>query len=243
LRGKHAVVWSLGAADTSRTSATTRPHSRLVIADAVFDAPPTLAQLRRQPLRPMFCEFRAREPGMYFIDDGALPRGVTLLGQLAHPPDCPEHVCYASWSSFALIFDLQWRHLHAKEQLAAAAEKTRAAASRRALAATRKRRAGGLTGMTRRTPLAAWTGLVPAKHARAVREMIKRTITELAAAPVKQRAAVLEALVERINAYNDKAGSFIDTAEREALLECLEDLAVVSKLGAITREIDAWRDW
>lgn len=31
LRGKYAVVWSLGAADTSRTSATTRPHSRLVI--------------------------------------------------------------------------------------------------------------------------------------------------------------------------------------------------------------------
>ena len=103
LRGKYAVVWSLGEVDTSRTSATTRPHSRLVIADAIFDAPPTLAQLKRRTLQPMFCEYRAREPGMYFIEDGALPRGVTLLGQVADPPDCPEYVCYAAWSSFALL--------------------------------------------------------------------------------------------------------------------------------------------
>jgi len=133
----------------------------------------------------MFCEYLggglgAREPGMYFIEDGALPRGVTLLGRLVDPPACPKHVCYASWSSFALIFD-------------------------------RRSRRG--------------TGLVSVKHARAVRAMIVVAIAELAVAPV------------------DKAGSFIDTAERDALLECLEDLAVVGKLGSITRELDAWRDW
>jgi len=243
LRGKYAVVWSLGEADTSRTSATTRPHSRLVIADAIFDAPPTLHGTRRTSVVAFAASAARREPGMYFIEDGALPRGVTLLGQVADPPDCPEYVCYAAWSSFALIFNLQWRHRHEKQKRAAEDQQAVAAAVKRATAATRKRRAGGFAGMKRRTLLAAWTGLVPPKHARAVRDMIKLAISALASAPVKQRAAVLEALVERINAYNDKAGSFIDTAEREALVECLEDLAEVSKLGSIKRELDEWRDW
>lgn len=244
LRGKFAVVWSLGVADTSRSSATTRPHSRLVIADAVFATPPTLAQLTKRTLRPMFCEYLPSPvPGMYFIEDGPLPRGVTLLGTLSSPPACPHYVCYAAWSSFALIFDLQWRHLHERDKVAAAAEKARAAAEKRALAATRKRRAGGLAGMKRRTPVAAWTGLVPAKHAKAVRALITQAITDLAAAPPKKRLAVVKQLVERINEYHDEAGSFIDTPEREALLESLEDLAHVGGLGSIAAKLDAWRDW
>lgn len=247
LRGKYAVVWSLGAADTSRTSATTRPHSRLVISDAVFDTQPTLAQLERCTLTPMVCEYRALELGLYFVEDGPLPRGVTLLGQLASPPEVPEYVCYGAWSSFALIFDLQWRHLHERDKLAAQQQKARAATEKLAQAAARKRRAGGLEGMKRRTQVAVWTKLVPAKHARAVRAMISEAIADLAKTPAKtpakKRLAILEALVERINAYNDAAKEFIDTPEREALLECLEDLAAVSGLGSITAQLDEWRDW
>jgi hypothetical protein len=74
-------------------------------------------------------------------------------------------------------------------------------------------------------------------HAKALRTLLREAIAQK---PTKPR---MRKLVEAINDYNDANGSFIDTAEREALMEALESIAASHGLGMLTKELDAWRDW
>jgi transposase len=48
---------------------------------------------------------------------------------------------------------------------------------------------------------------------------------------------------KELNAYDKKHDGFIETAEREALMVCLEDIAAASGLSQVTDELNEWRDW
>jgi len=244
LRGKYAVVWSMGAVDVSATHHK-RPHSRVVMSDAIFDSPPTLATLRRRSVRVLTLTYWAKpEPATFFIEDAPLPKGVTAIGRLTSLPKVKPYRCYAYWSSFALHRSNQWRHDHDRKALELEAKKDAAKEQAKALAQQKARRAGGLAQMKRRTLVAEWTGLVSAGRCRSVRRMLRESIGEIARVDsMARRRALLQTLVERINAYDDAQGCFIETPEREALMTCLEDIAVVGGLGAMTKQLDQWRDW
>lgn len=192
------------------------------------------------PLRRSRRPLVSNEPGIYLLQDTAFPRGVTLLGALAKRPKLTRRestwVTYADWSNFVIAWDAAWR----REQGAAEEEAARAREAAKAAAATQKRRSRGLKGV----PLApALSKLVSKRRAEAVRAMLVEAVRSLAARSRAARLAALEALVVQLNEYDEAQRGFIDTAEREALLECLEDLAAVSGLGDVSAKLDAWREW
>ncbi|MER2564112.1 MAG: hypothetical protein ABTQ32_25505 [Myxococcaceae bacterium] len=235
LRKKYGVAWCVGAAGANAAGA---PLIRVAVADVVFDTAPTLAQVNQLELKVK--PFRSNEPGIFLLHDTAFPRGVTLLGALAKRPKLTRRestwVTYAGWSNFVIAWDAAWR----REQGAAEEEATRAREAAKAAAATQKRRSRGLKGV----PLApALSKLVSKRRAEAVRSMLVEAVRSLAARSRAARLAALEALVVQLNEYDEAQRGFIDTAEREALLECLEDLAAVSGLGDVSAKLDAWREW
>jgi len=77
-----------------------------------------------------------------------------------------------------------------------------------------------------------------------VRAILTDAIAEIvdAGSDATKRTAIKGA-VERINAFDRTHGSFIETGEREALLECLTDIAVAAGLGELREQLDDWRDW
>lgn len=236
VRKKFGLAWCVGAAGTNAAGA---PLIRVAMADVVFDTAPTLAQVNQLELKVK--PFRSNEPGIYLLHDTAFPRGVTLLGALAKRPKLTRRestwVTYAAWSNFVIAWDVVWR----QEQGAADEEAARARAAAKAEVAKQKRRSRGLKGVPLSPVLAK---LVSKRRAEAVRAMLVEGVRSLAAARSKPaRLAALEGLVVQLNDYDEAQRGFIDTAEREALLECLEDLAAVSGLGDVSAKLDAWREW
>src|SRR5262245_53144464 len=111
LRGKFALVWRLGAVKLPADRPDQSPHSRLAMADVLFDGKPTLADLKRKTLRVQTNSYRTPpETAILFVQDGPLPRGVTALGEVAAPPKHADYRCFGYWEAFALYCHLQWRH-------------------------------------------------------------------------------------------------------------------------------------
>lgn len=233
---KHGIAWCVGPAGTNPRGV---ELVRVAMADVLFDAPPTLEQVQTLDLKVKVA--RGTEPAIFLIEAAALPRGVTLLGKLAKRPRLTRRestwVTYAAWSNFVIAWDAAWR----REQGAADEAAARAREAARAEAAKQKRRSRGLKGV----PLApALTKLVSKRRAEAVQALLREGVRSLAAARSRAaRLTTLEDLVLQLNAYDEAQRGFIDTAEREALLECLEDLAAVCGLGNVSAKLDAWRDW
>lgn len=234
LRGKFGVAWCLGPA---------LGRMRCAVGDELFDEMPSLASVKGRALRvrnlPQF-----DQPCVYLLEDGPLPRGVTHLGVLDEQPPVTqreaEFVTYAAWSNFVIAWDAAWRRENPTAAPAATATQARAKAE----AAIERRRAGGLEGFARRKLAKGLTGLVSARRAEALRRILGQGITALTAAKSKVgRTRALEAVVVAINEYDAAQRGFIDTAEREVLLECLQDLAALSGLGDVTAKLDRWRDW
>jgi hypothetical protein len=247
LHGKHGVAWCVGPAGKDWRGVSL---VRYALADVLFDAPPTLAEVRRRKLRIQTFSFSLTPaPGVYVIEEGEPPRGVVHLGKLTKLPALrpaeQSHANRASWRNFAVSCHFQWRHDHDQEALPAEAHRAQAKTRGDEEAARKKRRAGGLPALARRKLVPEWTGLVSKKRADAVRKILSLAIAELRSegATKTTKLAALETAVERINAYNDKQSCFIDTPEREALMTCLGDLAAVSGLGTIDERLDEWRDW
>lgn len=236
LRKKYGVAWCVGAGGTNLRGV---ELVRVAMADVSFDAPPTLEQVQALDLKVKLV--RATEPGIFLLEDTALPRGVTLLGKLAKRPRLTRRestwVTYAAWSNFVIAWDAAWR----REQGAADEAAARAREVAKAEAAKLKRRSRGLKGV----PLApALTKLVSKRRAEAVHALLREGVRSLAAARSRAaRLTSLEDLVLQLNAYDEAQRGVIETAEREALLECLEDLAAVCGLGDVSAKLDAWREW
>lgn len=227
LRNKHGVAWCLGAAGTNAVG---MPLVRCAVADVLFDERPTLRRLEKLELKVReFTQLRA--PGVYLLEDKPLPRGVTLLGTLAKPPRVSRRaatfVSYAGWSNFVIAWDASWRREHE--------------APRTAPKVAPKPRPRSLADV-RLAP--ALPRLVSKRRAAAMQGMLREGVGALSAARSRRaRLAALEAVVERLNAYDEAQRGFIDTAEREALLECLAELAAASGLGDVSAKLDAWREW
>lgn len=217
LKGKYALGWCTGPVDVSWMAQPT-PHVKVVLADKLFDKPPTkIPQLRART-------FIHRVPNVYpalsCIPDEPLPRGVARLGSITKLPPVEEYVLIGSWTGLVMDLHYSWLDEHAPPPKPAPPLKPRK---------PRK--------VDPKRLLPEWTGLVKAKHAKAVRDLLREA---LATKPTKPR---LRKLVDAINDYNEANGSFIDTAEREALMQTLEDIAAANGLGMMTKQLDAWRDW
>ncbi|MFO0595132.1 MAG: hypothetical protein U0228_07505 [Myxococcaceae bacterium] len=227
LRKKHGLAWCLGPAGTNAAGT---PLVRCAVADVLFDERPTLERVQRLELKVReFTQFRA--PGVYLLKDEPLPRGVTLLGTLAKRPRVSKRaatfVTYAGWSNFVIAFEVSWRREH---EAPVAAPKVAPKPRARSLADVRL--------------APALPKLVSKRRATAVQALLREGVRALSAAKTrKARLTALEGVVEQLNAYDEAQGGFIDTAERETLLECLEALAAVSGLGDVSAKLDAWREW
>ena len=238
LRKKHGVAWCIGPAGSNAAGT---PLVRCAVADVLFDSSPTLDQVQGVELKVRVVPPGQNQPGVYLLEDLALPRGVTLLGALARKPSVTRReatfVTFAAWSNFVIAWDAAWR----REQGAAKESAVQARATAKAEAAKKKRRSGGLEGV----PLApVLTRLVSKRRAAVLTTMMRDGVVALAAASSRRaRLSALENLVTRLNEYDEAQGGFIDTAEREALLESLEDLAAVCGLDDVSARLDAWREW
>ncbi|MBA3391289.1 MAG: hypothetical protein H0T89_01535 [Deltaproteobacteria bacterium] len=247
LHGKILLAWCYGPAGKLASG---EPLYRFAVGDTLFDKKPALAEVRKRKL--VVNTLTNNNPaGVAAVYDAqeAPSRGVTLLGELTSlPPLTPKQIKQqppsGGWVGMALDYNFHWREIHDGASLKRARDAEDAKEKKKAGAATKKRRAGGLAGMARRTLLADWKGLVSKKRADATRAILKAAIAELLKTKeTSARTKVLEKAVLAINAYDDKQGGFIETPEREALMECLEDLASASGLGNVTEQLNDWRDW
>jgi hypothetical protein len=239
LRGKHAIAWCDGPSYGG--------CSRFLLADVLFAKPPTLADVRRKKLRALALTLDARAVAVYRISDDE-ERGLTLLGSLAGVPRLSKAQLRGAeegeWIHVAMDFHRQWREVNDAAALARARAAEEAKERKTAEAAARRRRKGGLAGMARRTLIADWDGMVAKRRTSGVRAILTDAIAEIvdAGSDATKRTAIKGA-VERINAFDRTHGSFIETGEREALLECLTDIAVAAGLGELREQLDDWRDW
>lgn len=187
------------------------PHVRVVLADTLFDAAPTkIPTLRART----FVHRTPNVPAVSCVPDEPLPRGATLLGTIAKLPPIDDYVLFGYWAG--LVRDLHYSWLDEHTPVPAAKPPA-------------PRKLGKVL-------LPEWTGLVEARHVKAVRALLREAVTDN---PTKKR---MRELVEAINDYNDKH-SFIDTAEREALMQTLEDIAAAHGHGMMTKQLNSWRDW
>jgi hypothetical protein len=89
-----------------------------------------------------------------------------------------------------------------------------------------------------------WDGLTSKRDRESVEKILRSAASSLAkrasAKPAAKRKA-LEATFEALNAWNDRR-SVIETPEREALIDALDDIAHAAGLRG--RDIGKeWRDW
>lgn len=213
LKGKYALAWCTGPVDTSWMPKPT-PHVKVVLADTLFDAPPTkIPTLRART----FVHRTPNVPAVSCVPDEALPRGVTLLGTIAKLPRVEDYVLFGYWAGLVRDLHYSWLDEHAPAPAA------------KPPAARKPRKLGKVL-------LPEWTGLVEARHVKAVRALLREAVATKLTKPAMRK------LVDAINAYNDKH-NFIDTPEREALMQTLEDIAAAHGLGMMTKQLNNWRDW
>lgn len=182
------------------------------------------------------------------------PRSWKRLGVIADPArGVPAPAGYNSCSSFAWVALREWQWLHdrgqrakddAAEAKAMAADEEAETGKTRALAAKRKQ--GSLASLARSPDLLfEWDGLVRKPDRLAVQKLIQAGARALAKLPATAKPAakraVLQATFEAINAWNDRR-NVIDTPEREALIDALDDIAHAAGLRG--KDLGkAWRDW
>lgn len=239
LRGKHAIAWCDGPSSGG--------GSRFLLADVVFTKAPTLADVRRKKLRALALTRDAHAVPVYRINDDE-ERGLTLLGSLEDMPRPPKaqlgRAAESEWIHVAMDFHWQWREVNDAAALARARAAEDAKERKTAEAAARRRRKGGLAGIGRRTLIADWDGMVAKRRTSEVRAILEDAITGLVEAESNAaKRTAIKLAVERINAFDRKQGGFIETGEREALLDCLTDIAVAGGLGEMREQLDDWRDW
>jgi hypothetical protein len=107
-----------------------------------------------------------------------------------------------------------------------------------------ERRHATLAQLAKLDLLPEWKGLVPARARTRVQELLVECVTKLRALRKPDRAtklAVIQATVEKINAWNDRA-SVIETPEREALCNAIDDIGHAAGLRG--RDLAGhFRDW
>jgi len=248
LHGKHIVAWCDGTTRTKDGYGNTM--YRFGVADALFDAKPSLAEVRKRKLRLLAKTFQNDKglAGVYRLPDHReVERGVALLGELSTLPALtPKQVRegdFGEWYHVALDWSCQWRHDHDHASMQRERDAAKAKQAKADAAAQKKRRAGGLVGLSRRTLAPELTGLISASRATGLRAILKSAIADQLRTPPRAKKQALAIAVSKLNAFNDKHGGFIETPEREALMVCLDDIAALSGLGEVTEELNDWRDW
>lgn len=249
LHGKYVVAWCDGP--TGMNDAYGKKMFRFGVGECLFDAKPTLADVRKR--KPNVLVRTLNNPkglaAVYRIPaDEDLERGVTLLGELSTLPPLTAKQKRegddGQWYHVAQEWNFEWRHENDGAALKRARDAVHAKQARAAAAATKKRRAGGLVGLARRTLAPDLTGLISSARATALRAILKTAIADqLKASKPSEKKKALQLAVTRLNTYDEKHGGFIETAEREALMTCLEDIAAASGLGDMSDDLNAWRDW
>jgi len=151
---------------------------------------------------------------IHSVPDEAPPKGVTLIGKLDKLPRVHGETVFGYWAAIVMDVHYSWQRQHESPP--------------KPTKEVRKPKP-----LDPRKLLSGWSGV----HAKALRALLREAIAR------KPTKAGMRKLVEAINDYNDANGSFIDTAEREALMEALESIAAAHDLGMLTKQLDSWRDW
>ena len=249
LHGKYVVAWCDGT--TGSKDGYGKMAYRFGVGDVLFDAKPTLAEVRKRKLKVLVRTLNHPKglAGVYRIsEDDDLERGVTLLGELSTlPPLTPRQKREGDdgkWFHVAQGWHLQWRHANDGVAMKSARDAEEANRAKAAASAQKKRRAGGLVGLARRTLAPDLTGLISNTRATALRAILEAAIgDQLKIALPREKKKALRLAVAKLNTYDKNHGGFIETPEREALMICLEDIAAASGLGEMTEELNEWRDW
>lgn len=182
------------------------------------------------------------------------PKSWKRLGRVADPSrNVPPPISYGGFDTFGWSALREWQSRNDRTQMAAddAAEAEQIEdeerlEAERARALREKRRSATLAQLARsKTILFEWEGLRGKRDRDAVETILRGVARALAKlAPAAKPAAkrqVLEAAFEAINTWNDRR-NVIDTPEREALIDALDDIAHAAGLRG--RDIGkVWRDW
>ncbi len=184
----------------------------------------------------------------------APPRSWKRLGNVSSPTrGVPQPVSYGGFDSLAwhALREWQWRNDRAQMAADDAAEARQLEdendqEEKRAARLRSARQSATLPQLVRsKTILFGWEGLCRKRDREAVEKILRdaaRSLAKLAptAKPATKRK-VLEEAFEAINAWNDRR-NVIDTPEREALIDALDDIAHAAGLRG--RDIGRnWRDW
>lgn len=213
MRGKDHGKTPRGWADFGRFE--------VVLADWFGAEPPTKAELAARRVLTLDGEQQV------FIDCERPPRGFVPAGRVSSPAAGVKHrENHRGFDGVRAVatehFDPRaWaKKLRAEE----AAERRAEAESSRAIAAARKaRKRATLAAMAKLELLPEWEGLTEPRHHRRANELLQRLASALHRAKPDARRAAFDAGVEALNRWNDRA-EVIETAEREALIDALDDL-------------------
>lgn len=247
--GLCSFCWVVGHAEVVNGG----DYLTFAMASWVGKQPPTPADLDARTVLVLSQPGEEGKPHVRKLSD-AMPRGWKRLGTIADPTrGVPAPISYSAPASFAWIAlrDWQWRHDRgqrakddAAERAADDAENQAETARTKALATKRKQAS---LGSLARSPdlLFEWDGLVRKPDRVAVQKLLQALARALAKLPATAKPAakraLLQAAVEAINAWNDRR-NVIDTAEREALIDALDDIAHAAGLRG--KDLgQAWRDW
>lgn len=184
----------------------------------------------------------------------APPKSWKALGTISDPTrHVPEPVGYGNFDSLAWTPLREWQWKNARGQMAAddAAEREELEKESNAddarLAKLRRARASAtLAELARsKTILFEWEGLQRKPDRSAVEAILRDAARALAKLPRNATPAakrkVLQSTFDAMNAWNERR-SVIDTPEREALIDAIDDIAHAAGLKG--RDIGKkWRDW
>jgi hypothetical protein len=136
-----------------------------------------------------------------------------------------------------------WRMIHDRPALEAEWTLAREAREQRAAERARTRT---LPKMLREKLFASWSEMCPPRVLRKVRRIFRDATRDLIVLQAKgtkrQRTAVLKRIVTELNTLDDKEGC-IETVEREAIVQRVEELAALVGVSNDEEELTGHRDW
>lgn len=224
------------------------PNLAVACADWVGTKLPTPDDVAsRRVLRVTF-DGQKPQPCVRFDSCGP-PRGFVKIGKISKPSAPHVRELYSGFKGVQYEATRQWQWDHQRGKLLAddrAAEREEAAEDRadaqalKAKLATRKK--ATLGGLARIELLPEWAGLVSARHRKSVEALLRDLIGRLRVArDRKAKLAAIEAIVLKINRWNDRSG-VIETEEREALATVIDELG--HKAGLRGHDLAGeFRDW
>jgi hypothetical protein len=249
--GRFSVCRVLVDTASDRSKARSATHILVACSTWIGDKIPLADEPALRPILHLTHHSWDNRPNVLWISEGVPPHLIPI-GMIQPTTDEQAIPCvsFGNWSSLTLQPLAQWKWDHQRDDVLAEDVVKQKQATEARLKEQRERGAYlkrvTLDELQAHRFFPTWKGYPPAKAIRASRELMAKTVEELAAlgssASETNRMAILQRCIESFNQL-DAEMNFIETVEREDICAEFEAIVHACGLGSHQDLADEWRDW